>query len=80
MFKRKSFFNDLDDRPVSTRYNDGPLFKIDRPSSELYKKSIKYKGAVEWNSLRSTTRTITSLEAFKLLQKNWIQNTIASNT
>ena len=47
---------------ISTRLNDGPVFAIPKPNSDIIKKSVIYSGALDWNSLYADTRNISSVK------------------
>ena len=62
---------------ISTRLNDGPLFDIPKPNSDIIKKSVIYSGALDWNNLDADIRNIGELFQFKRSQKSWTANTYA---
>ena len=76
MYKRSQEESYLDKREVNTRERDANVFKVFIPKGEAYKRSVLYKGAVEWNNLEVETRNINSYLAFKNKQKNWMIGTI----
>ena len=76
MYKQQFMHGHLDDKDLNTRNYAGPIFNVTKPNYEFYKKSIKYKGAIEWNSLDPNIRNIASLSAFKYTQKVWLMTTI----
>ena len=39
----------------------------------IYKRSVSYKGAVDWNGLNPAMRNIDSYLNFKNIQKNWLK-------
>ena len=69
MYGRKSRKSLLDNRDIRTRVHDAPLFKVQVPKKEAYKRSVKYSGAVQWNSLLAEVRNIENMHSFKHLQK-----------
>ena len=48
----------IDNRDIRTRAHDGPLFSVKVPKIEMYKRSVKYAGAVQWNNLDPDIRAI----------------------
>ena len=76
MYKRSQDESYLDKREVNTRERDANVFKVFIAKGEAYKRSVLYKGAVEWNNLEVETRNINSYLAFKNKQKNWMIGTI----
>ena len=76
MHKRGKIDKYLDKKSINTRSRDGLLFKTERPTCELYKNSVKFKGAYEWNNLDANMRNITNYSQFKLKQKLWLQESI----
>ena len=50
---------------LNTRERDAKVFKVFIPKREAYKRSVLYKGAVEWNNIEVETRNINSYLAFK---------------
>ena len=76
MYKRTTVDTYLDKKDINTRRRDGLLFKTERPRSELYKNSVKYKGANEWNALDPSTRNITLYSEFKLKHQCYLHNSI----
>ena len=63
----KPYLRDV--RDIRTRAHDAPLFLVDVPKNESYKRSIEYAGAVKWNALPKEIRGIDNLFAFKKRQK-----------
>ena len=51
---------------VNTRLHDGPVFNIPKPNNDIFKKSVIYSGALDWNCLEADTRCINELFQFKL--------------
>ena len=43
----------LDVREINTRPQDAPLFKVKVLKLKAYKRSVEYRGSVQWNSLVS---------------------------
>ena len=75
MFKQQSNLTIVNTREVYTRAHDAILFLTVKPKNESCKKSALYRGAVQWNNLSVTTRTIADYEAFKLNRKKWLGST-----
>ena len=69
MFTRQSRINLMDNREIHTRSRDAPLFNVEFPSKETYKRSVLYSGSTTWNSLPGKTRQIDNLHVFKAHQK-----------
>ena len=65
----------IDDLPINTRSRDAPLFKVSTPNLEVFKKSVKYNGAVEWNNLPIDLRSANHILSFKYQQKKWLNST-----
>ena len=77
MFKIKDIENYMVDNSnlnISTRLNDGPVFKVTHPNSEPIKRNVMYAGALEWNNLDSDIRNIDDMVKFKRYQKSWMLN------
>ena len=66
----------IDERPINTRLHDAPVFKVDFPHKEMFKRSVKYAGAQVWNALPIKVRQIEDKAAFKVYQKKSLQNNI----
>ena len=60
----------VDERDIRTRAHDAPLFRIEVPQNEAYKRSVKYAGALQWNALDRDTRKIDCFDSFKAKQKH----------
>ena len=60
---------------INTRMNDGPVFEVQKPNNDIFKKSVIYSGAIDWNSLEADTRNIDQLFKFKRAQKAWMSST-----
>ena len=70
MYKRKSERpNLLNNREIRTRAHDAPLFQVNIPRCEAFKRSVGYFGSVLWNELTPIVRNINSYQEFKLKQK-----------
>ena len=50
MYRNKKNCVIKDENSITTRYNSGPTFKINKPNSETYKRNVYYAGAIEWNN------------------------------
>ena len=69
MFVRKKNKSLLNIREIRTRAHDAPLFNINVPKGETFKRSVGYFGSLSWNNLPVITRNIYSLPTFKKSQK-----------
>ena len=69
MYIRKSNVRLLNNREIRTRAHDAPLFEVNVPRCEAYKRSLGYFGAVSWNNLPPNIRNTASFLAFKHIQK-----------
>ena len=69
MFGKLADTSWTDKRDIRTRAHDAPLFQVQIPKVEAYKRSIKYHGAVTWNNLSVATRSIKDPKVFKTFQK-----------
>ena len=78
MFKRLSKEHLVDERDIQTRRHDAPLFKVDFPNKEPFKRSVKYHGSNTWNNLPVATRSIDDYFAFKHSQKKILIQAIPS--
>ena len=70
MYKRKSQEKYLNQRDIYTRNYMAPIFVTEQPKCEAYRRSIIYKGSVEWNNLPPEIRNIPTYDAFKYVQKH----------
>ena len=57
-FIRKTKPGLLNVREVRTRAHDAPLFNVNIPRCEAFKRSVDYFGAIEWNNLTVEPRNI----------------------
>ena len=73
MYKRLVREHHVDDRDIRTRAHDAPLFRLEVPKLEAYKRSVKYSGASQWNSLPAEVRNIDNFKQFKAMQKNFLE-------
>lgn len=71
MYKRSGNKSYIEDRHLSTRNFSAPVMKVTRPKTDIFKRSVLYKGAIEWNALDVETRNIKTLSNFKHRQKCW---------
>lgn len=55
---------------LDTRLHDGPVFDIDVPKNDWYKRSTSYVSRQVWNSLPSNIRLMDDHEVFKRAVKN----------
>ena len=69
MFIRKTRQHLLNNREIRTRAHDAPLFLIDIPRCEAFKRCVGYHGSIEWNALDIATRNTDSYLAFKFNRK-----------
>ena len=70
MYKRKSGKPALlNHREIRTRAHDAPLFQINIPRCEAYKRSVGFFGSTLWNGLPVKIRNINSYQEFKVKQK-----------
>ena len=69
MYHRNARTNLINNREIRTRAHDAPLFIVNIPRCEAFKRSVGYHGAVKWNELTPYTRKIDVFLAFKFLQK-----------
>ena len=76
MFSRLNEPTYIDDRDIRTRAHDAPLFRVEVPKLEMYKRSVEYAGAVQWNELPPDIRSIRDYQMFKNKQKTLMANTI----
>ena len=75
MYKQQSNTDITNNREVFTRAHDACLFNTIKPKNDSCRKSVLYRGAIEWNSLSVNTRNIPNFEAFKLNRKKWLGST-----
>ena len=73
MYKRLSKPHLVDDRDIRTRAHEAPLFRVEVPKIEAFKRSIQYSGATQWNNLPAETRSIGSFTQFKAKQKQLLE-------
>ena len=69
MFNRKAKKELLNVREIRTRAHDAPLFLVQIPRCESFKRSVGYFGSVEWNALPPNIRNIDPYLAFKYYNK-----------
>ena len=62
-------FRQMVKKAKSDHIHDTPLFYVNFPKKELFKRSVLYSGAVVWNALPVETRLIDNVAAFKSEQK-----------
>ena len=65
MFKNDKNISEIDDDTIITRSYDGKRFIIKKPNVEIYKRSLSYAGAADWNTLKADLRNIDILNVFK---------------
>ena len=69
MYLRQNWFDLLGNRDIHTRLHDAPVFKVDVPQKESFKRSVHYAGVTIWNSLPVNERNLNNYFAFKMRQK-----------
>ena len=69
MFIRQGRINLMDERDIRTRQHDAPLFLVNIPHNEAFKRSVQYSGSVTWNNLSVETRSLDNYQLFKFHQK-----------
>ena len=69
MYRRLAREELVDNRNIPTRQHDAPLYVVDFPHKETFKRSVKYSGSTVWNNLSPSVRSINNYEAFKAHQK-----------
>ena len=77
MFSRQFKEGLLDNKEISTRSHDAPLFEVEFPHKESFKRSVHYSGAVAWNSLPVKVRLMDNFSAFKAHQNKMMNLTYA---
>ena len=65
----------MDNRDIRTRAHDAPLFSVNIPNVEAYKRSVEYAGSVRWNNLDKELRGIKDSKVFKAKQKSLMLKT-----
>lgn len=79
MFKYKFNEDFIQDNTISTRLYEGTVFKLERPNSSGFRRSISYLGRKSWNELPSYLRSIDVFDCFKvLLRGHYRENFVAS--
>ena len=68
MFKRQCREELIDDRDINTRLHDAPVFHVNFPIKETFKRSVLYSGAVLWNELPTNLRSMDNFSVFKAHQ------------
>ena len=76
MHKRLTREELVDKRDIRTRQHDAPMFLVNVPNLEAYKRSVEYAGAIKWNELPPEVRNIESQPLFKVKQKDTLMRTI----
>ena len=64
---------------VSTRSDKKRLFKIKKPRTEKFKKSLSYKGKTSWNALPVEFHQTASKTSFKLLVANLVTQKVRAS-
>lgn len=70
IFKHK-YNEDLLATNTDTRLHGGPVFSMDRPRSDYYRRSISYESRRLWNALPVDIRNIDDYNMFKLRIKRY---------
>ena len=80
MYNRKNLCQKTmeDENRICTRANAGPLFEIEKPNCESYKRNVCYSGALDWNNLNANVRNSENIYIFKKIQKTWLESTYNS--
>ena len=65
IYNRKSRPDLLNNREIRTRAHDAPIFNVQIPRCEAFKRSVGYFGAVEWNNLPPDMRNMDPYLVFK---------------
>ena len=73
LFNKKEYCENVNN--INTRLHDGPVFKVIHPNVETVKRSVRYGGSLEWNSLDADIRNIVEPMQFKRIQKSWMLKT-----
>ena len=66
----------LDTLPITTRRRNAPLLKIFKSNYKVVDRSVYLQTATLWNNMDVDTRNFDNLEAFKLVQKNKLIDSI----
>lgn len=66
-YKYKEEF--LQDQTIMTRQLNGTVYKVDRPNSSGYRRSVSYIGRKAWNERPSYLRAVHDYECLKTLLK-----------
>ena len=69
MYDKLDDKNLRDLREINTRAHDAPLFRVKIPKIETYKRSVEYRGAVQWNNLPTEMRLTNNVSSFRAKQK-----------
>ena len=69
MYIRKCRPQLINSSEIRTRAHDAPLFLVEIPRCEAFKRSVGYHGSVSWNALPPTTRNTDSYLVFKFNMK-----------
>ena len=67
MYIRKNREHLLDERDNRTRAHDAPLFKIEIPTNQAYKRSVEYAGSKQWNGLTVDIRSARDIVASSIV-------------
>lgn len=79
MFQESKNISLLSLTDVHTRIRNGPLFKVPKPNSERFKRSISYLGPTEWNKLPIKIRIIEDKCTFYSNIMNYFWKLFADN-
>ena len=69
MYNRKTKPGLLNVREIRTKAHDAPLFNVNIPRCEAFKRSVGYFGGVKWNNLSIEHRNIDLYLPFKYHMK-----------
>ena len=69
MFIRKRNKSLINNKEIRTRAHDAPLFNVEMPRCETFKRSVGYFGSSQWNNLPVVMRNTETYLGFKHKQK-----------
>ena len=56
----------------------GPLYCIEKPNCEAFKRKVCYSGYIEWNKLDSSSRNLENVFEFKRIKKKRLMETYSN--
>ena len=68
----------LKEKRINTRLHNAPVFQTYKPTNELAKANVFYRGAIEWNALDSNVRNL-ELKQFKTKQRQQLSAYYGNN-